>query len=91
MEALNPKTAAFFLAFIPQFVDPSSSVAGQFVVLGLLSVTLNTAVDVIVAYWAANARNGLAMRPTTIMRLRQTSAAVICALGPGLLFARRTG
>jgi threonine/homoserine/homoserine lactone efflux protein len=91
VEALNPKTAAFFLAFIPQFVDPSSIVAGQFIALGLLSVTLNTTADVIVAYWAANARNGLATRPKTIMRMRQTSAAVICALGAGLLFARRTG
>ena len=34
VEALNPKTAAFFLAFIPQFVDPSANVAAQFVVLG---------------------------------------------------------
>jgi threonine/homoserine/homoserine lactone efflux protein len=90
VEALNPKTAAFFLAFIPQFVEPSSNVAGQFIVLGLLSVTLNTAADVIVAYWAANARNGLARRPTVITRLRQTSAAVMCVLGIGMLLARRT-
>src|SRR5215467_2958620 len=37
-EALNPKTAAFFLAFIPQFVDPTRPVAQQFLALGLISV-----------------------------------------------------
>src|SRR5690348_8075560 len=34
VEALNPKTAAFFLAFIPQFVDASANVAMQFIFLG---------------------------------------------------------
>lgn len=89
VEALNPKTAAFFLAFIPQFIDPAANVAQQFIVLGLLSVALNTGVDVVVTYWAAKARDGLARRPSTIVRLRQTSAAVLCGLGTGLLFARR--
>ena len=90
VEALNPKTAAFFLAFIPQFVDPSASVAQQFVVLGLISVALNTAVDVVVTYWAAKARTGLAERPAVIVRMRQASGAVMCGLGASLLFARRT-
>jgi threonine/homoserine/homoserine lactone efflux protein len=90
VEALNPKTAAFFLAFIPQFVDPSAHVALQFIFLGMISVALNTAVDVVVAYWAAHARVGLAERPSVIVRMRQTSGAVMCGLGVTLLFARRT-
>jgi threonine/homoserine/homoserine lactone efflux protein len=36
VESLNPKTALFFLAFLPQFVDPSRSVAPQVAVLGLV-------------------------------------------------------
>jgi threonine/homoserine/homoserine lactone efflux protein len=38
VEALNPKTAALFLAFVPQFVDPSAKNAVQFIVLGTISV-----------------------------------------------------
>lgn len=89
VEALNPKTAAFFLAFIPQFVDPSASVAQQFIVLGLISVALNTSADVVVVYWAAKARTGLAKRPSLMIQARQASGAVMCGLGASLLFVRR--
>jgi threonine/homoserine/homoserine lactone efflux protein len=89
VEALNPKTAAFFLAFIPQFLDPSANVARQFIALGLISVALNTGADVVVTYWAAKARAGLAKRPSLIAKARQASGAVMCALGTTLLFARR--
>jgi len=89
VEALNPKTAAFFLAFIPQFVDPTAHVAAQFVVFGLISVALNTSVDLIVTHWAAKARAGLARRPSFIARTRQMSGAVMCGLGATLLVARR--
>jgi threonine/homoserine/homoserine lactone efflux protein len=91
VEALNPKTAAFFLAFIPQFVDPTANVAQQFIVLGLISVALNTGADVVVTYWAAKARAGLAKRPSFITKARQASGAVMCGLGASLLFARRAG
>jgi threonine/homoserine/homoserine lactone efflux protein len=47
-EALNVKTALFFLAFIPQFIDHRLSVPPQFVTLGLICVVLNTSVDFLV-------------------------------------------
>jgi threonine/homoserine/homoserine lactone efflux protein len=89
VEALNPKTAAFFLAFIPQFIDPAGAVAAQFVVLGLISVTLNTLADVVVAFAASRIRAGASARPNLIRRLREASGAAMVLLGLGLAFARR--
>jgi threonine/homoserine/homoserine lactone efflux protein len=90
VEALNPKTAAFFLAFVPQFVDPSQGrVALQFLVLGFVSVALNTLADVVVAFAAGNIREGAAARPALIRRLREASGALMIALGLGLVLAKR--
>lgn len=90
VEALNPKTAAFFLAFIPQFIDASRPVAGQFIVLGLVSVCLNTTVDVVIVCWTAMARARLGHRAMAIVRARQASGLVLCGLGASLLVARRS-
>jgi len=90
VEALNPKTAAFFLAFIPQFIDAAGShPALQFMALGLISVTLNTLADVIVVMMAASANAGLARRPHLLRRLRQGSGLFIGGLGISLALARR--
>ena len=90
VEALNPKTAAFFLAFLPQFVDPAGGPAWlQFVALGLVSVTLNTAVDVVVVIMATRARSLALARSPLLRRLRAGAGVAISALGLALLFARR--
>jgi threonine/homoserine/homoserine lactone efflux protein len=92
VEALNPKTAAFFLAFIPQFIDPAGGyIALQFMALGLISVALNTLADVIVVMMAASAGAGLARNPNLLQRLRQGSGLFIAGLGISLALARRPG
>jgi len=90
VEALNPKTAAFFLAFIPQFLEPAAGhPALQFMTLGLISVTLNTFADVIVTVAASAARAGLVRRPHLVRRLRQGSGIFMAGLGISLALARR--
>jgi len=90
VEALNPKTAAFFLAFIPQFLDPSAgAVALPFILLGCISVALNTLADIVVAIGASRLREGAAARPGLIKRLWEISGASMIALGAGLALAKR--
>jgi threonine/homoserine/homoserine lactone efflux protein len=90
VEALNPKTAAFFLAFIPQFLDPSAGQpALQFIVLGLISVALNTSADIIVVAMASAARDNFVRKPHRLRRLRQGSGFFLAGLGISLALARR--
>jgi threonine/homoserine/homoserine lactone efflux protein len=90
VEALNPKTAAFFLAFIPQFIEPTADYAAlQFISLGLISVALNTFADIIVVAMASSARVTLARKPRLVQRLRQGSGLFIAGLGISLALARR--
>jgi threonine/homoserine/homoserine lactone efflux protein len=90
VEALNPKTAAFFVAFIPQFLDPAASdPARQFMTLGLISVTLNTLADVVVVLAASGARAQFAGRPHLFRRLLQGSGLFIAGLGLSLALVRR--
>lgn len=46
VQLLNPKTALFFYAFLPQFADPArGAVGGQILVFGVLFVVLATCTD----------------------------------------------
>ena len=87
-EVLNPKTALFFLSFIPQFVDTrAGSVFGQFVVLGSITVVLNTSADVLVAMFAGPiGKRLLASRRARKNQRRATGAAMI---GLGVYVAAR--
>jgi threonine/homoserine/homoserine lactone efflux protein len=78
VNVLNPKTALFFLAFLPQFVDPSAGpVAPQMLVLGLTLICLGVLSDGTYALLAAGAGNHLRNR----RRLERLGGGVFVGLG----------
>jgi threonine/homoserine/homoserine lactone efflux protein len=85
-EVLNPKTALFFLSFIPQFVNRESGhVFLQFVLLGTLSVFLNTCADLTVIIMAAPLGN--LMRASAVFRRRQRTVTGAVMIGLGAYLA----
>jgi threonine/homoserine/homoserine lactone efflux protein len=89
VEALNVKTAIFFLAFLPQFTLPSQPLIPQLVALGTICVFLNTAVDIIAVFVADRLLKSEAARNTRARILTQTSGITMLGLGAYLAFARR--
>jgi threonine/homoserine/homoserine lactone efflux protein len=87
-EALNPKTALFFLSFIPQFIAPARGhVFLQFLVLGALSVVLNTSADVVVVLLAAPLERKLKSSPRFRSRQRVASGLGMIGLGAYIALA----
>lgn len=81
-ELLNPKTALFFLTFLPQFAQPERGpVALQLLALGTLSVALNSSVDLVVAAFGGRARSGLRAGSRWVRRQRALSGVALIALG----------
>ena len=81
-EVLNPKTALFFLSFIPQFVDRQSGhVFWRFLMLGTISVTLNTTADLIVTMFAGPLGNRIRSSARFRRTQRTATGAIMIGLG----------
>jgi threonine/homoserine/homoserine lactone efflux protein len=87
VNVLNPKTALFFFAFLPQFVDPSGTVWSQVVVLGFLFVALGFVSDGLYALTAGTLGGWLRRRPGI---LRWGSGSVYISLGALTAVTRRS-
>ena len=86
----NPKTIAFFTAFLPQFVDPALPVGSQLFVMCAVTVVLAGLTD---AAWAVAAGFGRTwfMKPRYNTLLGRLSGVVLIGGGLWLSLARRTG
>ena len=87
---LNPKTAVFFVAFVPQFVVPGQgSTTTQLLVLGTLFVVAGMLSDGIYAVVGGTVGERLARRP--VLRRAQRHLAGIIYLGLGVAAAFTAG
>ena len=85
-EVLNPKTALFFLSFIPQFVTHTGGhIFVQFVTLGTISVVLNTTADLVVIALAGPL--GARIRSSAVFRRRQRTVTDAIMIGLGTYLA----
>jgi threonine/homoserine/homoserine lactone efflux protein len=82
VNVLNPKTALFFLAFLPQFVDVSRGAVGvQILALGALFVALGLVTDGGYALTAGTAARWLRGRPRFLASERFVSGGMYIGLG----------
>ena len=87
-EVLNPKTALFFLSFIPQFIAAGRGhVFVQFIALGATSVLLNTIADLVVVFMAAPLERKLKGSARFRRRQRVASGVGMIGLGAYVAFA----
>jgi len=87
VNSLNPKTALFFLAFLPQFVDPDrGAIAPQVLALGVLFIAIAMVSDSTYALVAGSVRGWLGERRKALARISGCSyvgLGVLAALSPG--------
>jgi threonine/homoserine/homoserine lactone efflux protein len=83
VEVLNPKTALFFLAFLPQFVDPAATlpVPAQFVILGTIVTAIFGAADLVAVFFAAAVADRIAASGRAALWANRTGGALLVGLG----------
>ncbi|HEX9446748.1 MAG TPA: LysE family translocator [Dongiaceae bacterium] len=89
-EALNPKTALFFLALLPQFVTlDAAPLAPRLILLGLIVVAFNTSSDIVACLAASPLGRYMRHRPSFQYRLGQASGVTMIGLGVFVAASKR--
>jgi threonine/homoserine/homoserine lactone efflux protein len=88
VQLLNPKTALFFYAFLPQFVDPARGAAAeQMLVLGMICVALAATTDSLYALLGSSVGRWLTRNARVRHRQRFVTGGIYIALGVGAAVA----
>ena len=88
--ALNPKSIVFFIAFVPQFVDPAAPLVLQFVILEATFLSLAAANVAIWAVLVGHMRTRF-QRPSTLRLVNRIGGSFLIGAGVVTAIARRTG
>ncbi|MCK0207677.1 LysE family translocator [Starkeya koreensis] len=90
VELLNPKTALFFVALLPQFIDPAASlpVWAQFLVLGTIVNVMFTSADLVCVLLAGALVERLRRSGRAQRLMRRAGGAVLVGLGTHLALQR---
>ncbi len=90
VEVLNPKTALFFLAFLPQFADPAAAlpVGVQLLLLGSVVNLVFSAADVVYVLLAGVLVDRFARSPRAMRLARRVGGCVLLGLGAHLALQR---
>ena len=91
VEVLNPKTAIFFVAFLPQFIDASASfpVWVQFVLLGTIVNLMFSSADIVCVLLASAVMTRLKNSGSAQRLMRRAGGALLVGLGVRLAFQQR--
>ncbi|REC93766.1 LysE family translocator [Kushneria indalinina] len=90
VDLLNPKTALFFMAFLPQFVRPEAGpVPAQLLLLGLLTIAVAIPIELAVVLGASRLTDWLRRRQRLAQWMDRLMGTVFIALGARLLAVTR--
>jgi len=85
--ALNPKSITFFVAFLPQFIDPTRPVLPQLIIMEIVFLVLGTLNALAYALVASQARKAVS-RPSILAWVNRTGGAILVMAGLATLALR---
>ncbi|GMB80591.1 LysE family translocator [Shinella zoogloeoides] len=90
VEVLNPKTAIFFLAFLPQFVDPAAAlpVWAQLLALGTVVNLMFTSADIVCVFLAGAIAGRLKGSARVQKAMQRIGGTILVGLGLNLAFQK---
>lgn len=86
--ATNPKSIVFFIAFLPQFLDPAAPATPQLAIM-VATFTLLGALNALIYAFAAGALRARIRRPSVMRWLNRGGGGALIAMGAATLLARR--